>query len=156
MHAEDGHISGAIAISGPAKSCDSNRLPVKKNRRFPDFLTPAPPLRCGGLGDRRRLAGCRRSEKRSILGDSRKRLSSCENQAGKKKTGCRGRSKLGKACRDSRGFGVRYQWIVCQSLIPFLLLRAMPMAKTSPAASRANVPGSGTARPAADLPPATR
>jgi hypothetical protein len=33
----------------------SNCLPVEKNRRFPDFLTPALPLASGGGGDRRRL-----------------------------------------------------------------------------------------------------
>ena len=33
----------------------SNRLPVKKNQRFPDFLPLAVPLRCGGGGDRRWL-----------------------------------------------------------------------------------------------------
>ena len=35
----------------------SNRLPVKKNQRFRDFLTPAVPLACGGGGDRRRQTG---------------------------------------------------------------------------------------------------
>ena len=33
----------------------SNRLPVNKNRRFSDFLTPTVPFRCGGGGDRRDL-----------------------------------------------------------------------------------------------------
>jgi len=41
----------------------SNRLPVKKERHFPDFLAMALPFRCGGGGDRRRLAACRCSEK---------------------------------------------------------------------------------------------
>jgi hypothetical protein len=34
--------------AGPTSNALSNCLPVKKNRQFPDFLTPALPLACGG------------------------------------------------------------------------------------------------------------
>jgi hypothetical protein len=39
-----------IAIVGLAKSCDSNRRRVKKNRPFFDFWPPALPFRRGGAG----------------------------------------------------------------------------------------------------------
>ena len=48
---------GPTGRPGLAKSCDSNRLPVKKNRHFSGFSTSTVPLRCGGGGDRRRLRG---------------------------------------------------------------------------------------------------
>ena len=51
-----GHSPRSIAVRGLSKSYDSNRLPVKKKRSFPHFLTPALPFRCGGGGDRRGAA----------------------------------------------------------------------------------------------------
>ena len=54
----EGHADAlAIAIREIVKSCDSNFLPVKKKRKFSEFLTLALPVRRGGWGDRRKLAG---------------------------------------------------------------------------------------------------
>ena len=50
---------GVVCLESQAEV--SNRLPVKKNQQFPDFLMPAVPLRRGGGGDRRAPAKpCRR------------------------------------------------------------------------------------------------
>ncbi len=43
--------AGAIAVRGLAESCDSNRLLVKKNQMFSEFLSFAVPFRRGGGGD---------------------------------------------------------------------------------------------------------